>query len=275
MRRDGRGPRVLLGDLTRVEFRALVESKRTQIGIVPVAATEQHLHHLEMSTDCTEIEFVTRKAAQEVAPLAVVTPTISVGVSEHHMRHPGSLTSRWEIFTEYVFDHVESLTRGGLRTIVILNGHGGNVRPLASVMDQFRERLPQTDVRFFSYWDLLPDEAPLAILDTGSAPGHAQEFETSALKYIASGKVHADVIEHPEAVRATRRKGKALMDLIVEALASHLHALAAGTDRIVEPVSWVAGEVKRGSGWHPFVTRGSSLPNENPTAASLPTETYD
>jgi len=191
------------------------------------------------------------------------------------MRHAGSLTARWEIFTEYVFDHVESLTRGGLAKIVVLNGHGGNVRPLASVMDRFRARLPQTDVRFFSYWDLLPDEAPLAILDTRSAPGHAQEFETSALKYIAPRKVHAALIEHPEALRATRRKGKVLMDRVVEALANHLRALAAGTEGIVEPVSWVAGEVKRGIEWHPFVGRGTGLPKESQTATSLPTETYD
>jgi creatinine amidohydrolase len=275
MSKNSREPRVLLGDFTRVEFRALVESKRTQIGIVPVAATEQHLHHLEMSTDCTEIEFVTRKAAQKVAPLTVITPTISVGISEHHMQHAGSLTSRWEIFTEYVFDHVESLARGGLKKIVVLNGHGGNTRPLASVMDRFRERLPQTDLRFFSYWDLLPDDAPLAILDTQAAPGHAQEFETSALKYIAPRKVHADLVEHPEALKATRKKGKALIDLVVEALANHLRALAVGTDRIVEPVSWVAGEVKRGVEWHPFVSRGTSLPKESQAAPSLPTETYD
>ena len=275
MRKNNREPRVLLGDFTRVEFRALVESKRTRIGIVPVAATEQHLHHLEMSTDCTEIEFVTRRAAQEVAPLAVVTPTISVGVSEHHMKHAGSLTSRWEVLTEYVFDHVESLARGGLRKIVILNGHGGNTRPLASVMDRVRERLPQTDLRFFSYWDLLPDEAPLEILDSRSAPGHAQEFETSALKYIAPRKVRAELVEHPEARKATRKKGKVLMDLVVEALANHLCALAAGKDRIVEPVSWVAGEVRRGVEWHPFVSRGTSLPKESQGAASLPTETYD
>ena len=275
MGKDSREPRVLLGDFTRVEFRALIESKRTQIGIVPVAATEQHLHHLEMSTDCTEIEFVTRKAAQAVAPLAVITPTISVGVSQHHMKHVGSLTSRWEIFTEYVFDHVESLARAGLTKIVILNGHGGNVRPLASVMERFRERLPRVDVRFLSYWDLLPDDAPLVILDSRTAPGHAQEFETSALKYIAPRKVHGALAEHPEALMATRRKGKILMDLVVEALADYLRALAAGADRIVEPVSWVAGEVKRGAEWHPFVSRGASLPEESPNAASLPTETYD
>lgn len=275
MRKDSREPRVLLGDFTRVEFRALAESRRAQIGIVPVAATEQHLHHLEMSTDCTEIEFVTRKAAQRVAPLAVITPTISVGVSEHHMRHAGSLTSRWEIFTEYVFDHAESLARGGLGKIIILNGHGGNTRPLASVMDRFRERLPRTDLRFFSYWDLLPDDAPLAMLDTQSAPGHAQEFETSALKYIAPRTVHAELVEHPEAKKATRKKGKVLMDLVVETLADYLRALAVGTDRIVEPVSWVAGEAKRGVEWHPFVSRGTSLPAESQGAPSLPTETYD
>jgi len=48
-----------------VEFRALVESKRNAHRIVPVAATEQHLHHLEMSTDCTEVEFVIRKAPRK------------------------------------------------------------------------------------------------------------------------------------------------------------------------------------------------------------------
>jgi len=275
MRKESREPRVLLGDFTRVEIRARIESKRTQIGVVPVAATEQHLHHLEMSTDCTEIEFVTRSAAQKVAPLALIAPTISVGVSEHHMKHVGSLTSRWEIFTEYVFDHAESLARGGLKKIVILNGHGGNTRPLFSVMDRFRERLPQTELRFFSYWDLLPEPVPLEILDTQTAPGHAQEFETSALKYIAPGKVHAELVEHPEALKATRKKGKALLDLITGALADYLRAFAEGRDRIIEPVSWVSGEVKRGVAWHPFVSRGTPLSDESQNASSLPTETYE
>ena len=275
MRKGGREPRVLVGDFTRVEFRALIESQRTQIGIVPVAATEQHLQHLEMSTDCTEIEFVSRSAACKAAPLAVIAPTVSVGVSEHHMRHPGSLTARWEVLTEYVFDIAESLVRAGLRKILILNGHGGNARPLFAAMDRFRERLPGADPRAFSYWDLLPAELPLAVLDSRTAPGHAQEFETSALKYIAPRKVHRKLIEHPDALKATRKKGRVLMEFAVEALADYLRAFAEGTARTVEPVSWVAGELKRGVAWHPFVSRGTPLPDESENAPSLPTETYD
>jgi creatinine amidohydrolase len=268
-------PRVLLGDFTRVEFRALIESGQTRIGIVPVAATEQHLHHLEMSTDCTEIEFVTRKAAQRVAPLAVITPTISVGVSEHHMRHIGSLTSRWEIFTEYVFDHVESLSRGGLEKVVIINGHGGNTRPLASVMDGFRARIPRLDLRLFSYWDLLPEDLPLQVLATRTAPGHAQEFETSALQYIAPRKVRVEMVENADAGQATRAKGQALMEAVVEALAAYLRAFAAGKVAAIEPVSWVSGDVKRGIEWHPFMSRGTHLPAEPRNAVSLPTEAYE
>jgi creatinine amidohydrolase len=266
---------VLLGDFTRVEIRGLIESRRTRIGIVPVAATEQHLHHLEMSTDCTQIEFVTRRAAQRVAPLAVITPTISVGVSEHHMRHIGSLSSRWEVFTEYVFDHVESLARGGLERVLILNGHGGNTRPLASVMEGFRARLPRLDLRFFSYWDLLPEDLPLQTLATRTAPGHAQEFETSALKYIAPRKVRAEALQHAEAAKASRGKGKILLDAIVEGLAAYLRSFAGGKAPAVEPVSWVSGDVKRGVEWHPFVSRGTPLPAESTNAVSLPTETYE
>jgi len=275
MRNRDREPRVLLGDFTRGEIRALIESKRTQIGIVPVAATEQHLHHLEMSTDCTEVNFVSRRAAQMVAPLAVITPTISVGVSEHHMKHIGSLTSRWEIFIEYVFDHVESLARGGLRKVLVINGHGGNARPLSSVMDRFRNQLPEMDLRFFSYWDLLPQDLPLKHLDSQTAPGHAQEFETSALSYIAPHKVRAEMVENPDARKATREKGKLLLDCVVDQLAAYLRAFAEGSAPTIEPVIWASGEVKRGVGWHPFVSRGTSLPSESKNAVSLPTETYE
>ena len=228
-----------------------------------------------MSTDCTEIEFVTRRAAQKVAPLAIIAPTVSVGVSEHHMKHLGSLTSRWEVFTEYVFDNVESLARGGLKKILIINGHGGNVRPLSSVMDRFRNRLSQADLRFFSYWDLFPEGFPLTHLETQVAPGHAQEFETSALEYIAPEKVHAEMVRNPEARKATREKGKVLMDFLVDALADYLRSLAEGKARIIEPISWVSGEVKRGVEWHPFVRRGTSLPEESEKTPRLPTETYD
>ena len=266
---------MLLGDFTRVESRALIESKRTLIGIVPVAATEQHLHHLEMSTDCTEIEFVTRRAARRVFPLAIITPTVSVGVSEHHMQHMGSLTSRWEVFTEYVFDIVESLARASLNKIVIINGHGGNIRPLFSVMDRFRERLPHLGLRFFSYWDLLPEDFPLKVLDTQKAPGHAQEFETSAMKYIAPQKVRAELLESADARKATRKKGKLLMDYAADALADYLRSFAKGEGQILEPISWVSGEIRRGVESHPFVSRGTTLPKESHDAPSRPTENYD
>ncbi len=269
------GPRVLLGDYTRVEMRALIESGRTRVGIVPVAATEQHLQHLEMSTDCTEIEFVTRRAARRVSPLAVLTPTISVGVSEHHMRHPGSLTSRWEIFTEYVFDHIESLARGGLRRVLVLNGHGGNIRPLASVLGEFRRRLPGIDLRACSYWDLLPEELPLRELASGTAPGHGQEFETSALMHIAPAKVRPEAIEHPDARAASAAKGKVLLEAVVDRLEAYLRAFAAGEAPEVAPVSWVAGEVRRGTEWHPFVSRGTALAGEREGTQSLPTERYE
>jgi len=275
MERESREPRVLLGDFTRVEIRGLIESKRTQIGVVPVAATEQHLHHLEMSTDCTEIEFVTRRAARKVAPLAIIAPTVSVGVSEHHMKHIGSLTSRWEVFTEYIFDIVESLARASLDKIVIINGHGGNIRPLSSVMDGFRKRLPHADLRFFSYWDLLPEDLPLRVLDTQVAPGHAQEFETSVMKYIAPLMVRAQLLESAEARKATRKKGKLLMDCIADALADYLRSFAEGQARTIEPISWVSGEVRRGVEWHPFVSRGTTLPKERQDAGSLPTESFD
>jgi len=112
-------------------------------------------------------------------------------------------------------------------------------------------------------------------LKSQTAPGHAQEFETSALYYIAPQKVRGEMAENPDAKQATRAKGQALMDAVVEALADYLRAFAAGRAAAVEPVSWVSGEVKRGIEWHPFVSRGTPLAGEGKSACSLPTETYE
>jgi creatinine amidohydrolase len=92
--------------------------------IVPVGATEQHGPTGLIGTDAICAETLAWKAG-ELAD-AVVGPTLGVGMSEHHMHFPGSVTLRPTTLVGVVRDVILSLARHGFRRMFFINGHGGN-----------------------------------------------------------------------------------------------------------------------------------------------------
>ena len=175
-------PPILLGKITRREFRERMDSGELRACIIPTAAIEQHLEHMAMEHDWRSVNVIAEAVAERLSPHVIVAQGVMVGVSEHHMTHPGTLTLRPGTFLSVVNDLIHSVVRAGFSHVLVLNGHGGNVVPCQSNWDQFLREF-QVNLHFLSYWDVLGEEEA-AMLKTGSRqpeelPGHAQEFETS------------------------------------------------------------------------------------------------
>ncbi len=85
--------KALLGKHTRREFRERMQSGELKACIIPVAATEQHLEHLAMEHDYASIMHLSTAIAGKLAPHVIVAPCMNIGISEHHMRHIGTLTA--------------------------------------------------------------------------------------------------------------------------------------------------------------------------------------
>lgn len=227
--------RVFIGDLTRKEFRDKIENGTIKAAIVPTAATEQHLEHLEMIHDTASVTYMAEQAALKLYPDVVAATTIPIGVSEHWMKHKGTLTVRAEIFTEYVYDVCDALKRGGVENILILNGHGGNVRPLMSRMETFKKQLG-INVRFNSYWDTYPTDVVYQYMEKERLPGHADEYETSMALALFPHRVHADDMEQESSSKyGTKEKGEALAAVAVNGVAELLRKMIAGEEIDLEP----------------------------------------
>lgn len=221
--------RVFIGDLTRKEFRERMRDGTIKAAIVPTAATEQHNEHLHMIHDTLHASYMAEMAAKNLLPQVVVTTPIGIGVSEHWMEHIGTLTVRPEIFCEYVFDVCQSLVRAGINNVLVLNGHGGNVKPMMRRMDEYRDKLG-VNLRFQSYWDVYDSTLVLAHMDKGRLPGHADEYETSTMLYLAPERVQKEAIDNESAALATYEKGEALVGPAVAGVTELLRQMIAGEE---------------------------------------------
>ena len=235
---------VLLWKMTRRQFREGVDEGRIVGALVPVGSTEQHNEHLEMVHDTASAVHVARLVAEKLSPRVVVTTPLAIGISEHWMDHRGTLTTRPEIFVELLHDVCDSLKRGGIRNILIVNGHAGNTRPVRDRLEDLRRRLG-VNLDFCPYWEAYSKEDVAKYTASGNCPGHASEFETSFALAAFPSHVHWEGVDynrakltisnpeqvqkdrdfHEEAKLATAETGQAMIDIAVTWVAEKMRGM--------------------------------------------------
>ena len=110
--------------------------------IIPIGSHEQHGPNGLIGTDALCPEIIAREAADGQDDM-LVGPTFNIGVAQHHMGFPGSMTLRPSTMIAVMTDWVASLRRHGFTHIYFLNGHGGNI---ATINAAFAEIYAQTSL---------------------------------------------------------------------------------------------------------------------------------
>jgi len=174
------------------EIRDLIP--RLRAVILPVGSVEQHSYHLPLATDSIGAYKISLEAAKRFGGSILVLPPIYYGVSEHHMDFPGTITISPETLLRLVCEIAISLKRHGIRTLIIINGHGGNISVLSEAVRRLRFEFDMNAL-LINPWELISDVIEETL--ESDVWGHACEFETSVALVEMPDLVRTDKIVDP------------------------------------------------------------------------------
>jgi creatinine amidohydrolase len=129
-------------EMTWAEIAAAGEAARRWIAVLPLAAVEQHGPHLPLGVDAYIADAYlagVRKLLPEGLPVTFL-PVQRIGVSAEHLSYPGTLTLSAATAITAWTEIGESLARAGLRKLLLVTSHGGNVAAMELVARDLRTR---------------------------------------------------------------------------------------------------------------------------------------
>ena len=184
---------MLLAHSTWPELEARIARSRTVV--VPIGSNEQHGPTGLLGTDwmCPEIIAHHAHATGDL----LVAPTFNVGMAQHHLGFPGSISLRPSTMNAALRDWSVSLAGHGFDRIYFLNGHGGNVATIEAAFSEiYSEASWRGERRGFAlklknWWDL-PGVAKLCerLYPTGHG-SHATPSEIAVTQFAYPDSIKA------------------------------------------------------------------------------------
>jgi creatinine amidohydrolase len=183
-------PRPYWQDMTTLEFGKLDAGR--VIAVLPVGAIEQHGPHLPLATDACIGQGIAERALAllpQDLPMTLL-PMLPVGKSGEHLAFPGTLTLSAETLIRLWTEIGDSIARAGVKKLVLLNSHGGQV----SIMDVVARDLRIRHGMLVMAWSWFAGGIPDGLFHTDEQRFgiHAGGIETSMMLHLRPNLVHMD-----------------------------------------------------------------------------------
>jgi creatinine amidohydrolase len=170
--------------------------RAASVVVAPIAACEQHSHHLPTITDTVLVTGVAEGVEKKLTREVLLLPTLWFGASAHHLRFGATLSAEVETHIEMLCDLLTPLLEDGYQRILILNGHGGNIDTMQVALRVLQPDYPDRILAAASYWDLAAKELAGLVEGPRKNMGHACEFETAMMMALRPDLVRRDAIKN-------------------------------------------------------------------------------
>ncbi len=163
---------------------------REVVVVIPTGSLEQHGPHLPLFTDSLLATAAADAVEARLSEETLVTPTLWLGASGHHLAFSGTLSASFEAYEAAILSVVNSLLPHGFYKFYLINGHGGNNEPNAIACRKLKQANPNITIGHRGYYAF----ADQTIADTLEGPSkymrHACEAEASLMLHL-----HPDLVK--------------------------------------------------------------------------------
>ncbi|MFI5386805.1 MAG: creatininase family protein [Fimbriimonadales bacterium] len=241
---------MILRNLTWLDVDSL---SRDVVVLIPAGSCEQHGPHLPLFTDSILATAAAEAVEQRLADKVLLTPTLWLGASGHHLAMAGTLSATFPTYMGSVQSVIESLIPHRFHKFYLLNGHGGNTEPNGVALRELKARYLACTFGHSGYFSFIGPEMENVMTGPVKNIMHACEAEASLMMHIAPDLVRVDklrddglapnppvkgVIHHFDeiteqgslgyATLASAEKGRRLFELAVAGCAREIEAIANG-----------------------------------------------
>ncbi|MBS1706641.1 MAG: creatininase family protein [Armatimonadetes bacterium] len=226
---------------------------RDVVVLIPTGSLEQHGPHLPLFTDSILVTHVAEQIEKQIPDKVLLTPTLWLGGSGHHLAFDGSLSNSMQGYQEALTQVVSSLRRHGFWKFFVLNGHGGNTELNGITLRSIKEKDREIMVGHSGYFAYCEDT--VAEIMEGPLKGirHACEAEASMMlavrpDLVRADKLRSDGMEFEPSLRgmiqmfdeiteegsygyatlATKEKGEKILNAAIVSAVQEMSALASG-----------------------------------------------
>lgn len=163
--------------------------------LLPVGSLEQHGPHLPTITDTRTASEIAIRAARLCGdePRCLVLPGMWTGLSEHHLPFGGTISLNYVEFAGVLRGVARSLRAAGVGRLLVVNGHGGNVDPLAVACRELAVEFGFPIVATTPWY--IPGLKLGEIIETAETAQHACEAETSVMLAMMPAEVRRERLD--------------------------------------------------------------------------------
>ena len=238
-------------------------SKKGLVAILPIGSIEIHGPHMPVGTDTMVVYSIAKMAAEKEE--AVVLPPLYYAHVSESKHFPGTISLTAKTLLSLLEEICDEISRNGFKKILIVNGHGGNIHILRIFLKEVLNKRKD----YVLYALIGPMSPVMDIINEmfkGRRVGHACELETSIGLYLFEDLIKMENVKQEAAVgslplpkeietsvnwqayalqvylgdprKATKEKGKIIVDKLVEFLADAIRKIKNDTEvpRILDEV---------------------------------------
>jgi len=145
--------------LAELTWQDIADLSREIVVLIPTGAVEQHGPHLPLATDTLLATAAAEDIEAQLPDVTLLTPTLWLGASLHHMPFAGTLSHSFAGYDEALKRVILSLADHRFIKFMTINGHGGNCDSNRVAMRDLKSQNPKLQLAAADYFDFLEESA--------------------------------------------------------------------------------------------------------------------